>query len=151
VEVIVETQQRPDGPRPTLTPNELRARSIRAGVGAVVGCYVGGMIGYLIDSALTSDPYAGVRLGLFLGGLVGGTVIGSGTGWRGGALVLCVVGCMTVGAFAALAVANPDPNSFAMLVPAAIGVTLGLFVGLALAVALGRVLFRPRPTAGGTP
>ena len=57
-------------------------------------------------------------------------VIGGGTGWRGAVLVLCIVCCMTAGGFAGIALWNPDPNSFVMLIPAGIGVTVGLFVGL---------------------
>ena len=140
----MEAQQPSDNAKPTPTPAELNARPIRAGAGALVGCFLGGLIGWLIDSAITSSPYAGVRFGIFVGGLLGGVIIGGGSGWRGAVLVLCIVCCMTAGGFAGIALWNPDPNSFVMLIPAGIGVTVGLFVGLALAAVLVRVLFRPR-------
>lgn len=140
----MEAQQPSDNPKPTPTPAELRARSIRGGAGALVGCFLGGLIGWLIDSAITSSPYAGIRFGAFVGGLLGGTVVGIGTGWRGAVLVLSVVCCMTAGGFAGIALWNPDPSSFVMFIPAGIGVTVGMFVGIALAAVLYRALFRPR-------
>jgi hypothetical protein len=140
----VESQPPADNPKPTPTPAELRARASRAAVAALVGTYVGGLIGWLIDSAITSLPYAGVRFGALVGGLLGGMVIGAGTGWRGAVLVLCIVCGMTAGGLAGIALWDPDPNSFAMFIPAGIGVIVGAIVGLGLAAVLLRALFRPR-------
>jgi hypothetical protein len=133
----VATQPPAGSPNPTPAAADLRARWLRGAGGYVVGSFAGGLLGWLIDSALTDSPYSGVRIGVFLGGL-GGALIGGGAGWLAAAVVLSMVVCAAAGAVVGVLLWNPDPNSFAGLVPSGIGAMVGAFLGLALGAALVR-------------
>ena len=136
----------PSAGSPNPTPTLTAARWKRAVIGYFIGSFSGGLIGWLIDSAITNDPYGGIRIGIFLGGLFG-ALIGAGVGWRGVAIMLSMVVCSAVGSIGVFLLWKPDPGSFVMLLPTAIGGMAGAFLGLAL----GAVLLRARQKAHSQP
>ena len=141
------TQPSAGSPSPTPAPAPAGTRMWRGLVGYLIGCTTGGLAGWLIDRAVTDDPYAGIRIGIFLGGLLG-AVIGSGGGWPGVVLMLSMVVVSAAGAVAAFLLFKPDPSSFLMVLPIAIGGMVGAFLGLALGALLLHSLRKvPAPPA----
>lgn len=140
----MSTPQSSDNATPNPPPVNPGARLFRNLIGSFGSVAAGGLLGWLIDSALSSTSNVGRLIGFFLGGLVY-TLIGMGraAGWRGVGFILCIVVCQAGGCLLLLALVKPNPGSYAMLIPAGIGVILGSFLGLALGIALIRLRRKP--------
>jgi hypothetical protein len=128
-------------PDPTPIPaGKLMVRSV---IGAV-GCgSIGAIAGALINAVITGDTYIGLRIGALLGAIIGGQ-LAAGTGLFGVALMAVIIVCSGIGAGLAAAIVRPDPASMVSMLPIGAGGVAGAFVGLGLAVWLGRRWKRAR-------
>jgi hypothetical protein len=132
---------------PSPTPIPAGKLMVRSVIGAI-GCgSVGAIIGALLNVAINGDTYVGLRIGGLLGAVVGGQ-LAAGTGLFGLALMGVIIVCSGIGAGLAAAIARPDPASMVSMIPIGVGGVAGAFVGLGLAVWLGRRWKRGRQLAG---
>jgi hypothetical protein len=119
------------------TPIPAGKLMLRSAIGAV-GCgSIGAIAGALINAAITGDTWIGLRIGGLLGAVIGGQ-LAAGAGLFGVSLMTVIIVCSGVGAGLAAAIARPDPASMASMIPIGVGGVAGAFLGLGLAVWLGR-------------